>query len=153
MLQRRRLHCRSLGPRHDAKFPNMDSLVRLELFRGSLGRRLYPPGREVPTEQRADPGCAATRDLRHRCSPSPRLVWPPPSPALPARALPFLPLRSAQPRRHMSARYGDDCGGGGGGGSPYLLDVPPARTAATFNQTTGGRWQTTRSDLRTWRAE
>lgn len=77
-------------------------------------------------------------------------------PPLPARALPFLPLRSAQPRRHMSARYGDDDGGGGGGRTRRTLStrlLGPARTAATLNRTTGRRWQTSLRDLGTWRAE
>lgn len=96
LLRRRwRPHCRSLGPRHAAaKFPNMDSFVRLEVFRGPLGRRLGRPGRQAAAEQGADPGCAAPRGLRHRCSPSPALsgLLPP----LPAPPLPP-PLRSAAP--------------------------------------------------------
>ena len=48
---------------------------------GALRRRLCWLAREVATvEQGADPGCAAPRGLRHRCSPSPRPVWPPPAP-------------------------------------------------------------------------
>lgn len=80
----------------------MDSLVRFELFRGSLRRRLYPPGREVAAEQRADPGCAAPRDLRHRCSPSPPpcLASSLPSPRVPSPFSPSAPLsRAATCRR------------------------------------------------------
>lgn len=80
LLRRRRPHCRSLGPRHaTAKLPNKDSCGCFGVFRGPLGRRLCRPGREAAAAKRADPGCAAPRGLRHRCSPSPRLVWPPPS--------------------------------------------------------------------------
>ena len=112
-LRRRRPHCRSLGPRHAAaKFPNMDSFVRFEVFRGPLGRRLCCLGRVAA----ADPGCAAPRGLRHRCSPSPHLVWPPPSPLRASSSpSPPAPLLSTQPRHHRSARYGDASGGGGGG--------------------------------------
>lgn len=102
---RRRPHCRSRGPRHAAaKFPNMDSFVRFEMCRGPPGRRFCRPGREAAAVKGADPSCAAPRGLRHRCSPSPRLVWPPPSPRV---SSPPPSLRSAQPRRHQSTRYGD----------------------------------------------
>ncbi|ELK08443.1 hypothetical protein PAL_GLEAN10010039 [Pteropus alecto] len=84
-----------MSPSRRRQVPSKDSFSRFEVFRGPLGGRLCRPSRKAAVEKGADPGCAAPRGLRHCCSPSPRLVWPLPSP--PLSPPPF--LRSALPCR------------------------------------------------------
>lgn len=129
-----------------------------------LGRRLGGSGREPATKQGLDPDCAASRGLRHRCSPSPSLVWPPSPPLLTRLPLPLSPLlgRAATSRRatvtppaaglatlkHAWAlRARPQCSTGSQGGA----DKPPSATEERGGRSHAARLVSGRKGLTEWR--